>query len=139
MAPLITRQASSPAEDLHTSQGSNVRAFRAKRLPSWRLSTWNIRSMVDTNGPVEVASQCGRGESRKVDQIVHVLGQYDIKIAALQEIKWFGSDVYQVAGAVVLTAGRSVPSPDEPVKRGEGVALVLLGDAIASWKAAGKQ
>ena len=50
--------------------------------------------MVDTDGPVEVASQSGRRESRKVDQIVHVLGQYNIKIAALQESKWFGSNVY---------------------------------------------
>ena len=87
MAPLNTCQASSPVEDLHTSQGSNVRAFRVKRLPNWWLSTWNVRSMVDTDGPVEVASQCRRGESRKVDQIVHVLGQYNIKIAALQETK----------------------------------------------------
>ena len=59
MAPLSTCQASSPVEDLHTSQGSNVRAFRAKRLLNWQLSTWNMRSMVDTDGPVEVPSQCG--------------------------------------------------------------------------------
>ena len=42
-------------------------------------------------------------------------------------------------GAVVLTAGRGVPPLDEPVRRGEGVALVLLNDAITSWQAAGKQ
>ena len=75
--------------------------------------------MVDTDGPVEVASQCGRGQSHKVNQIVNVLGQYNIKIAALQETKWFGSDVYRVLGAVVLTAGRSVPPLDEPIRRGE--------------------
>ena len=86
-----------------------------------------------------LVNACGQGESRKVDQIVHVLGQYNIKIAALQETKWFGSDVYQVLGAVVLTAGRSVPPLDEPVRRGEGVAFVLLNDAITSWQAAGKQ
>ena len=98
-----------------------------------------MRSIVDTNGPVEVAGQSGWGESHKVDQIVHVLGQYNIKIAALQETKWFGSYVYKVAGAVVLTAGRSVPPSDEPVRRGEGLTLVLLNDAIASWQATGKQ
>ena len=34
---------------------------------------------------------------------------------------------------------RSVPPLDEPIRRGEGVALVLLNDAITSWQAAGKQ
>ena len=31
------------------------------------------------------------------------------------------------------------PPLDEPIRRGEGVALVLLNDAITSWQAAGKQ
>ena len=72
MAPLSTCQASIPVEDLRTSQGLNVFAFRVKRLPYWRLSTWNVRSMVDTDRPMEVASQSGQGESCKVDQIVNV-------------------------------------------------------------------
>ena len=32
--------------------------------------------MVDSDGPVEVASQFGKGESRKVDQIILTLKQY---------------------------------------------------------------
>ena len=46
--------------------------------------------MVDTEGPVEVASQQAdgqRGEDRKVDQIVCDLERYDIVIGALQETK----------------------------------------------------
>ena len=67
------------------------------------------------------------------------LGTVQYKIAALQETKWLGSNVYQVSGAVVLTAGRSVPPSDEPVRKGEGVSLVLLNDDIASLQAVGKQ
>ena len=39
MAPLYTCQASSPAEELHTSQGSSSRTLRATRLPTWQLGT----------------------------------------------------------------------------------------------------
>ena len=65
--------------------------------------------MLDTEGSVDVASQTGRGESQKVNQIIHTMGQYNIKIGALHETKWFGSNVYRIAGAVVLTSGRGVP------------------------------
>ena len=78
--------------------------------------------MVDTDGSVKVASQTGREESRKVDQIIHAMGLYNIKVGALQGTKWFGSNVYHMAGAVVLSSGRNL---DEPMQRGEGVALVL--------------
>ena len=73
-----------------------------------------------------MANQTGRGESRKVDQIIHAMGQYN---GALQA-KWFGSNVYRIAGAIVLTSGRSLPPSNEPMQRGEGVTLVLCGDAI---------
>ena len=75
-----------------------------------------------------MANQTGRGESRKVDQIIHAMGQY-IKIGILQA-KWFDSNVYRIVGAIVLTSGRNLPPSNEPMQRGEGVALVLCGDAI---------
>ena len=70
-----TCQARTPAEDLHSSQGSNhYLAQRArKKSKTWRIGTWNVRSMVDTEGTVAIASrrQNGlRGEERKVDLIV---------------------------------------------------------------------
>ena len=61
--------------------------------------------MVDTEGPVEVASHRAdgqRGEDRKVDQIVCELERYDIVVGALQETKLFGREVYKVNGSVVL-------------------------------------
>ena len=45
-------------------------------------------------------------------------------LAALQETKWFGSEVYQVGGSVVLTVGRERPSEGDDMQRGEGVAIV---------------
>ena len=49
-ATLYTCQASSPAKDLHTSQGSNIHAQRAKGLSTWQLGTWNVCSKIDTDG-----------------------------------------------------------------------------------------
>ena len=67
-------------------------------------------------GPVEVASQAGREESQKMDQIIYTMEQYNIKIGALQETKWFGSNAYQIAGSVVLTTVRSIPPSNESRK-----------------------
>ena len=98
--------------------------------------------MVDIEGSVDVASQRvdgQRGEDRKVDQIVFELERYHIVVVALQETEWFGCEVYEVNGSVVLTASRTTPAQGEPVQRGEGVALVLRGLALDAWKKGGKQ
>ena len=38
-----------------------------------------------------------RGEERKVDLIVREMRRYYMKVVGLQETKWFGCDVYDVA------------------------------------------
>ena len=140
MTPPNLFQVCSPAEELQPSRGVQhltQRARRGRRSITWKLSTWNVRSMVDTKGPVEIASQRAdshRGEDRKVNLIVNELRRYDVKVAALQGTKWFGSKVYNVSGSVVLTAGRKTPGEGENVVRGEGVALVLSGLAVDAWK-----
>ena len=143
MSPLNSHLVSAPAEDLHTSQVHMSCANRAKKKRwSWRLASLNLRSMLDVEGSVETARQ-GRdilhAEDRKVDLIVRELERYDIKIAALQETKCFGSNIYSVGNSVLLTAGCPAPAPREPIKRGEGVALILTGPAIPAWRAAGQQ
>ena len=50
MAPLYTCRASSPAKDLHTSQGSNTHAQRVKGLSTWQLGTRNVCLKIDTDG-----------------------------------------------------------------------------------------
>ena len=39
----------------------------------------------------------------------------------------------------MLTAGRPTPGTGGLRKRGKGVAIVLLGQAIAAWRTAGEQ
>ena len=95
MASLTECQICSPAEDLQLSQASSYHAHRVrKRRPSsWHLGSWNVRSMV-AEGPVEIASSRGvRGEDRKVDLIMREMRRYNVKVTALQETKWFGSEV----------------------------------------------
>ena len=140
MVSLGRYQACSPAEDLQPSQGRNKQqqyhAHRARKANLFlKVGTWNVRSMVDTEGCIEVASQTNgkRGEDRKVDQVVGELARYDVVVGALQETKWFGDEVYEVDESVVLTAGRNTPAQGEIVRRGEGVALVLRGLALAGW------
>ena len=110
MALLIACQACTPAEDLHSSRGKQHHALRArrKRPQTWLVGTWNVRSVVDAVGLLAIASrkQNGqRGEDRKVDLVVRELKRYNVKVAGLQETKWFECDAYDVAGSVVFTAG----------------------------------
>ena len=135
-------QASLLAEDLRPSQAQSHCAHRARGKPHWWFATWNVRSMLDTEGSVETARQrqnTHHAEDRKVDLVVRELERYNIKVAALQETKWMGNHVYHVGDSVLLTAGRPVPETQQPVQRGEGVAIVLSGSAISAWRAGGER
>ena len=82
--------------------------------------------MVSTEGPVEVASQRAdgqRGEDRKVDLIVSEMERYNVKVAALQETRWFGSAVCEVGESSLLMVGRERPAVGDSVQRGEGVTI----------------
>ena len=50
---------------------------------------------------------------------------------------WFGDGVYRVGDALLLTSGR--PVPEVNFRRGEGVATVLRGRALAAFRAGGSQ
>ena len=60
-------------------------------------------------------------------------------VAALQETKWFEDAVYHVGESVALAAGRPLPPAGQPKQRGEGVAIVLTGQARQAWVAGGRQ
>ena len=90
---------------------------------SVKFGTWNVRSMVDTAGCVEVASRhAGRGEDCKVDLVISEQARYVIVVGALQETKWFGNEVYEVADSVIWTSGKRTPMQGDIGSRGEGVA-----------------
>ena len=105
------------------------------------LGPWKIRSLLDNEGPIETA--CGRKnntkyEDRRIDLVVKELNRYNITVGALQETKWFNNAVYQVGRSIVLTSSRPTPNANEQMLRGEGVAIVLSGEAVKAWVASGK-
>ena len=145
MVPLNSCLACTAAEALQASQLSSF-AHRTKlsrvRCSSMFVATWNVRSLLESEGPVETARQISEvqlAEDRKINLVIRELDWYGVKIAALQETKWFGGAVYKVKDSVVLAAGRPVPQKDEQRQRREGVAIVLLGSAVSLWRADGEQ
>jgi len=46
-------------------------------------------------------------------------------VVCISEKKWFGDDVYEVGGFVVLHFGCSVPLSGDAIQHSEGVAIVL--------------
>ena len=71
-------------------------------------ATWNVRSLLDSEGPIKTArqrSEVDRVEDWKINLVVRELGRYGVKIAALQKSKWFGNAVYKVGDCIVLRAG----------------------------------
>ena len=67
MVSLSIRYSCAPAEVLPASQGdSHQKSTQRAKTAVLIASTWNICSMVDTEGPIEVASQSSnnqRGEA----------------------------------------------------------------------------
>ena len=101
-----------------------------------------MQTLLDVDGSIETAKRSGDvsvTDERKIDQVVSELDWDDIVVGALQETKWFESEVYRVGGSVVLTAGRDVPGGNEVRQRGEGVAIVLSVDAARAWKDGGSR
>ena len=86
-----------------------------------------------------MGSEMSEPEDRRIDLVIRELKRYNIKVAALQETKWFGNAVYHVGKSIVLTAGRETPQGCQPRQRGEGVAIVFTDHAVSTWKAGGEQ
>ena len=114
-----------------------------RRASVWVLASWNVRTLLDVDGPIETARKGAvdlKGvDERKIDQVVNELGKYKVDVAALQETKWFGNEIYRVGKCVVLAAGRPVAGAGVVRQRGEGVAIVLSGAAVGAWEAGGRQ
>ena len=88
MAALSACQSCSPAEDLHTSQGEpSFCAHRAGSKRDFSMCTWNVRTLLDVDRPVETAKQNGEVgimDERKIDQVVsELLDRYRVVVGAL--------------------------------------------------------
>ena len=74
----------------------------------------------------------------KLDLLARELKRYGISIAGIQEINWFGSDVWPVDGYTLLHSGSPLPSDQERGTRNEGVGISLDKKAMAAWKNVGE-
>ena len=146
MAPLGSCQDCFPAEALQPSQGEpslNAHgASKVLRSSVWVLASWNVRTLLDVDGPIETARQGADDmqvvDERKIDQVVNELGKYKVDVAALQETKWFGNEMYRVGKSVVLAAGRPVPGAGGVRQRGGGLLSCCPGlRLVHGWPVVG--
>ena len=57
------------------------------------LASWNVRTLLDTEGSINTArwdSETSAVGERKIVQVVSMLDSYKVVVAALQDTKWFG-------------------------------------------------
>ena len=115
MAPPASSQECSPAEDLHTPQAQQHSALRTSltvKLNVWNLASWNVRTLLDFDGPIEVArhtDDIAVVDERKIDQVINALSQYKIDVAAaLQETRWFGDGVYKIPYRAIARSSQVV-------------------------------
>ena len=82
------------------------------------VGTWNVCLLVETSGDCEVC--CSRrvaygdtGVERKLDLLVKELARYRISIAGIQEMKWFGCDIWPSGEWTFLHCSRTLPADDD--------------------------
>ena len=109
------------------------------------IATWNVRSLVENAGDERI---CRKRPNEalpkpntvdcKLDLLVRELRRYNVSVGAVQETKWFGSDIWQADGYTLLHSGRPLPGDSESAARKEGVGILLDEKATNAWRAAGE-
>ena len=101
------------------------------------VATWNVRSLIEDSGDKRICQKRPQPSStsvgRKFDFLVHELRRYSLAIAAVQETKWFGSDVWTTKGYTLLHSGRGLPAGDAVARRTEGVGILLDPAMTQAW------
>ena len=64
---------------------------------------------------------------------------FEISITGISETKWFGQDVYEVDGFVLVHSGRPIPADGEPVQRNAGVGILLNPTMATAWRDSGER
>ena len=96
----------------------SARGKRRRRVGrSWRVASLNVRSLVESEGPIAMGAVTGKvAEDKKNHHVIQHLSRLRIGVAALQEMWWFGTDSYMVDGSLVLASGRPVPADGTPCR-----------------------
>ena len=145
------RESQSPAEQLRQGHKARKMAIHNRRVIS--IASWNVRTLVESAGgdrrvcrsrpqPSARVSDNTTNDphlvDRKLDLLVKELKRYNISITAVQETKWFGSDIWKAEGHVLLHSGQPLPSISEAAVRREGVGILLDEKAAEAWRLAGE-
>ena len=71
-----------------------------------RVGCWNVKSLVEMDGGIKIATLRPKCRPVSVDKKVKFLVQelrcFHMGIVCISETKWFGDDVYEVDGFMVL-------------------------------------
>ena len=99
-------------------------------LRSLHVGCWNVRSLVEIDGGIKTATVRPKGHpvsvDKKINFLVQELKHFHMGVVCISETKWFGIDVYEVGGFMVLhSVVYSIPQAGDTIQRGEGVAIVL--------------
>ena len=92
------------------------------------VGCWNMWSLVEAEDRVETSVVRKSGSvvvDRKAALMLHELKKYGVSIAGISETKWFGKDLYDVEGYMILHSGRPLPDDDSPMVLNEQKGLVL--------------
>ena len=144
---------SSLALVLHTRASSNLFAQEMAMNISLKsrnrkrclvVGLWNVRTLVDSSGDERICrkicveksiqSENSGSVDRKLDIVVRQLKGYKVSIVRIQELKWFGCDVWPAGGYTFLHSGQPLPNDDERASRNEGVRIALDEKAALAWK-----
>ena len=64
------------------------------------MGTWNVKSLLDTEVSHTQRNKVGDAEDKRVVLLVSELERHQVKITAVQEMKWFGNAVNKIRGSV---------------------------------------
>ena len=108
--------------------------YNNHRQSHLNVGCWNVRSLVEAEGPVTTAStRRGVSVDRKINFLVGELRRFEMSITGVSETKWFGQGVYEVDGFVMVHSGRPVPGESDLVIRNEGVGIIMSPSVAAAW------
>jgi hypothetical protein len=137
--PRLTRM----TDEFNLKRGS-LKRKNLKNAECFKFGTWNVRSLVENSGPVEIATAAEtrrHGCDAKKDQLVMNMKELKIEILACQETLWFGQDQYEVNtqddSYLILTSGSDLPPLGSNRRRRAGVCLFLSPKASQWWHDAG--
>ena len=100
------------------------------------VATGNVHSLVeDFGGDVRICHACPLSSclDKKFDFLAPEMKRYNLDISAVQETRWFGSDVWTTGGYSMLHFGRTMPE-----KERVGIGIIMSYKMMEVWRRAGE-